>query len=202
MITIGLTGSIGMGKSTTAGLFAAEGVPVFDADAAVAQMYAPGGEAVPLLQAVFPDVVVDGQVERGALSAHLNNHPQDFARLEAIVHPLVAARRADFLDQARKDSAWCVLFDIPLLFETGMHAYVDVIVVVSAPPDMQRERVLTRDGMHVEKFDMILERQMPDTEKRNRAHYVVDTSKSVDDARQQVRAILEALRKQSHNPAP
>lgn len=202
MITIGLTGSIGMGKSTTASLFAEEGVPVFDADAAVAQMYAPGGEAVPLLRAVFSDVVVDGQVDRGALSAHLNNHPQDFAKLESVVHPLVAARRADFLDQARKDGAWCVLFDIPLLFETGMDAHVDVIVVVSAPADIQRARVLARNGMHEEKLDMILLRQTPDTVKRERGDYVVDTSKSVDDARQQVRAILEALRKQSHNPAP
>jgi len=201
MITIGLTGSIGMGKSTTASLFAQEGVPVFDADAAVAQMYAPGGEAVPLLREVFADAVVDGQVDRGALSNHLNTHPEDFAKLESIVHPLVAARRAAFLERADKDGAWCVLFDIPLLFETGMEGHVDVIVVVSAPPDIQRERVLARDGMHEDKLDMILSRQTPDALKRERGDYVVDTSKSVDDARRQVRAILEDLRKQSHNQA-
>ncbi|AZU02616.1 dephospho-CoA kinase [Glycocaulis alkaliphilus] len=202
MITIGLTGSIGMGKSTTASLFAAEGVPVFDADAAVAGMYAPGGEAVELVNAVFPDVTTAGRVDRDALSAHLKDNPQDFARLEAIVHPLVAARRAAFLQQARKDGAWCVLFDIPLLFETGMEGHVDVIVVVSAPEDVQRTRVLARDGMHADKFDMILARQTPDAHKRERADFVIDTSKGVDDARDQVRAVLDALRERPQNPRP
>lgn len=202
MITIGLTGSIGMGKSTTAALFAQQGVPVFDADAAVAEMYAPGGEAVDPVDAVFRDVVTDGRVDREALSAHLKDNPQDFARLEAIVHPLVAARRAGFLEQARKDEAWCVLFDIPLLFETGMEGHVDVIVVVSAPEDIQRRRVLARAGMHAEKLDMILARQTPDGEKRQRADFIIDTSKGVDDARDQVRAVLDALRKSSQNPRP
>ncbi|MFC4726011.1 dephospho-CoA kinase [Glycocaulis abyssi] len=202
MIAIGLTGSIGMGKSTTAALFAQQGVPVFDADAAVAAMYAPGGEAVKPVGAMFPDVVRDGRVDREALSAHLKESPADFARLEAIVHPLVAARRAGFLEQARKDGAWCVLFDIPLLFETGMEDHVDVIVVVSAPEDIQRTRVLARDGMHAEKLDMILARQTPDGEKRQRADFIIDTSKGVDDARHQVRAVLDALRKSSQNPRP
>ncbi|WP_429912811.1 dephospho-CoA kinase [Glycocaulis sp.] len=202
MITIGLTGSIGMGKSTTAALFAQQGVPVFDADAAVAEMYAPGGEAVKPLNAVFRDVVAGGRVDREALSAHLKDNPQDFARLEAIVHPLVAARRAGFLEQARKDGAWCVLFDIPLLFETGMEGHVDIVVVVSAPEDVQRTRVLAREGMHAEKLDMILARQTPDGEKRQRADFIIDTSKGVDDARQQVRAVLDALRKSSQNPQP
>ncbi|MGY6660710.1 MAG: dephospho-CoA kinase [Glycocaulis sp.] len=200
MITIGLTGSIGMGKSTTASLFAAEGVPVFDADAAVAAMYAPGGEAVEPVGTVFPDVITAGRVDRGELSAHLKDKPQDFARLEAIVHPLVAARRAGFLQQARKDGAWCVLFDIPLLFETGMEGHVDVIVVVSAPEELQRTRVLARDGMHAEKFDMILARQTPDAHKRERADFVIDTSKGVDEARDQVRAVLDALRERPQNP--
>lgn len=202
MITIGLTGSIGMGKSTTASLFAAEGVPVFDADAAVAGMYAPGGEAVEAVGTVFPDVVSGGRVDRGALSAHLKDKPQDFARLEAIVHPLVAARRAAFLQQAREGGAWCVLFDIPLLFETGMDGHVDVIVVVSAPEDVQRIRVLARDGMHAEKLDMILARQTPDAHKRERADFVIDTSKGVDEARLQVRAVLDALRERPQNPRP
>ncbi|MBV5258569.1 dephospho-CoA kinase [Synechococcus moorigangaii CMS01] len=202
MITVALTGSIGMGKSTTASLFAAEGIPVFDADAAVADMYAPGGEAVTPLSMAFPDIVADGRVNRDKLSAHLKRQPYDFARLEAIVHPLVAARRAAFLEQARADGAWCVLFDIPLLFETGMEAHVDVVVVVSAPADIQRTRVLARDGMHAEKLDMILSRQTPDAHKRERADFVIDTSKGVDDARHQVRAILDALRKRRQNPGP
>ncbi|WP_439632568.1 dephospho-CoA kinase [Glycocaulis sp.] len=202
MITIGLTGSIGMGKSTTASLFAAEGVPVFDADAAVAAMYAPGGEAVEPVGTVFPDVITAGRVDRDALSVHLKDKPQDFARLEAIVHPLVAARRAGFLQQARKDGAWCVLFDIPLLFETGMEGHVDVIVVVSAPEELQRTRVLARDGMHADKLDMILARQTPDAHKRERADFVIDTSKGVDEARLQVRAVLDALRERPQNPRP
>lgn len=202
MITIGLTGSIGMGKSTTAALFAEQGVPVFDADAAVAQMYAPGGEAVAAVGALFPDVIIGGAVDRAALSAHLNNNPQDFARLEAIVHPLVAERRTAFLEKARSAGAWCVVFDIPLLFETGAQSRVDRIVVVSAPEETQRQRVLARDGMHAEKLEMILARQTPDAQKRKHADFVIDTSKGVDDARQQVRAVLDALGKQRQNPAP
>lgn len=202
MMILGLTGSIGMGKSTTAALFAAEGVPVFDADAAVAAMYAPGGEAVEPVAALCPGALQGGGIDRAALSAHLKAHPDDFARLEAIVHPLVAARRAGFLEQARKDGAWCVLFDIPLLFETGGDAHVDVILVASAPEAVQRERVLARDGMHAEKLDMILARQTPDAQKRERAHFVIDTSKGVEDARLQVRAVLDALRERLQNPAP
>lgn len=202
MIHIGLTGSIGMGKSTTAGLFAKEGVPVFDADAAVAAMYARGGEGVEAVEAAFPHVIRAGAVDRVALSAHLKDNPADFARLEAIVHPLVAARRAAFLDEAEKKGAWCVLFDIPLLFETGMDGRVDVIVVVSAPHTVQRERVLAREGMHPEKFEMILARQTPDAEKRERAHYVIDTSAGIEAAHDQVRAVLESLCKQIHTPSP
>ncbi len=201
MIVIGLTGSIGMGKSTTAGLFADEGVPVFDADAAVAALYAPGGAAVKSLREAFPDVVKDGAVDREALSVHLKANPQDFARLEGIVHPLVGKARHGFVEKAQADGAPFVVFDIPLLFETDQHERVDVIVVVSAPEDIQRDRVLARDGMSHEKLDMILSRQTPDAEKRQRADFVVDTSKGVDDARYQVRAILEALRERAETPS-
>lgn len=202
MIVIGLTGSIGMGKSTTAGLFADEGVPVFDADAAVAALYAPGGAAVKPLGEAFPDVIRDGAVDRDALSAHLKAHPQDFARLESIVHPLVGEARHGFIEKARADGAPFVVFDIPLLFETGQHERVDVIVVVSAPEDIQRERVLARNGMSEEKLAMILARQTPDAEKRASADFVVDSSKGVDHARDQVRAILESLRERAETSSP
>lgn len=202
MILIGLTGSIGMGKSTTAGLFAKEGVPVFDADAAVAALYDAGGEGVEPVGAAFPGVVKDGRVDRVALSAHLKAHPDDFAVLEALVHPLVAARRSAFLEKARAEGAWCVLFDIPLLFETGMEAGVDTVVVVSAPEPVQRARVLARPGMAPEKLDMILARQTPDAEKRKQADFVIDTSKGVDHAHEEVRAILEALRERRHTARP
>lgn len=202
MMVIGLTGSIGMGKSTTARLFAEMGVPVFDADAAVADMYAPGGEAVEPVAALCPDALQSGGIDRSVLSAHLKAHPEDFPRLEAIVHPLVSARRAAFLENAQAEGAWCVLFDIPLLFETGMDARVDVIVVVSAAEDIQRARVLARDGMHAEKLDMILTRQTPDAHKRSRADFVIDTSKSVDDARLQVRRVMDALRERRQDTRP
>lgn len=201
MIHIGLTGSIGMGKSTTAALFAAEGVPVFDADAAVAALYAPGGEAVVPVGAAFAGVVKGGAVDREALSAHLRARPEDFARLEAIVHPLVAKARHDFIGNARAAGAPFVLFDVPLLFETGQHEHVDVVVVVSAPEDIQRERVLARNGMSADKLAMILARQTPDGEKRARADFVIDTSKGVDHARQQVRTLLDALRERGKDGA-
>ena len=202
MIVIGLTGSIGMGKSTTAALFAEEGVPVFDADAAVASLYARGGAGVGPVGEAFDGVVIDGAVSREALSAHLKANPKDFAKLEAIVHPLVGAARHGFIEEARKRGEPFVVFDIPLLFETGQHERVDVIVVVSAPEDVQRSRVLARDGMNEDKLDMILARQTPDHEKRARAHFVVDTSRGVEHARETVREILAALRERAQNPAP
>lgn len=201
MIHIGLTGSIGMGKSTTAALFAAEGVPVFDADAAVAALYAPGGEAVKPVGEAFAGVVKDGAVDREALSAHLKACPEDFARLEAIVHPLVGKARHDFIENARAAGEAFVLFDVPLLFETGQHEHVDVVVVVSAPEDIQRERVLARNGMSADKLALILARQTPDGEKRARADFVIDTSKGVDHARQQVRTLLDALRERGKDGA-
>lgn len=191
MIVIGLTGSIGMGKSTTAGFFADEGVPVTSADAIVHALYRE--EAVAPVQAAFPGTVSAGVVDRERLSAALMNDPGGFARLEAIVHPLVRARETAFVEQARAaGNAFCLL-DIPLLFETGGEARVDKVVVVTCDPEIQRARVLARPGMTEEKFASILARQMPDAEKRARADYIVDTGAGLDAARQSVRDILAEL---------
>jgi dephospho-CoA kinase len=194
MITVGLTGSIGMGKSTTAAMFAAEGVPVYDADAEVHALYAKGGAAVAPLEAAFPGVVVDGAVDRAKLSHHVVGKPDALKRLEAIVHPLVGESRVGFFQKAVADGADIVILDIPLLFETGGEKRMDAVVVVSAPADLQRERVLARPGMDEAKLDAILARQMADAEKRARAHFVIDTSKGLDAARAQVRDVLKRLR--------
>lgn len=194
MITVGLTGSIGMGKSTTAAMFAAEGVPVYDADAEVHALYAKGGAAVAPLEAAFPGVVVDGAVDRTLLSQRVVGKPDDLKKLEAIVHPLVGESRVGFFQAAVAKGADIVILDIPLLFETGGEKRMDAVVVVSAPVDLQRERVLARPGMNEAKLDAILARQMADAEKRARAHFVIDTSKGLDDARRQVRDVLTRLR--------
>ena len=194
MKLIGLTGSIGMGKSTTARMFAEEGVPVFDADAAVHALYAPGGDAVAEIETAFPGTTGPDGVDRGKLSAALAGDPAGFEKLEAIVHPLVAAAREAFLEEARADGQWAVILDIPLLFESGREDAFDVLVVVSAPEDVQRDRVLARPGMTAEKFEAIKARQTPDHEKRAWADFIVDTSKGLDDARAQVRDIIAALR--------
>jgi dephospho-CoA kinase len=194
MITVGLTGSIGMGKSTTAAMFAAEGVPVYDADAEVHALYARGGAAVAPLEAAFPGVVVDGAVDRGKLSHYVVGQPDELKKLEAIVHPLVGESRVGFFQKAVADGADIVILDIPLLFETGGEKRMDAVVVVSAPADLQRERVLARPGMDEAKLDAILARQMADAEKRARAHFVIDTSLGLDHARTQVRDVLARLR--------
>jgi len=194
MKLVGLTGSIGMGKSTTAKLFAEEGVPVYDADAAVHQLYAPGGAAVERLEEEFGDVVVNGAVDRERLSAKVVGDPDAMKRLEAIVHPLVGASRVHFFEQAKATGADIVILDIPLLYETGGDAAMGAVVVVSAPADMQRERVLARPGMTAEKFEAILARQVPDAEKRARADFVIDTSQGVEAARAQVKEVLTTLR--------
>jgi dephospho-CoA kinase len=194
VILLGLTGSIGMGKSTTAAMFQAEGAPVYDADAAVHALYAPGGAAVPLLDAAFPGVVRAGAVDRAALSAAVVGKPDELRRLEAIVHPLVGHSRAGFFEAATAASADVVVLDIPLLFETGGERNMDAVAVVSAPADLQRERVLARPGMTPEKLDAILARQTPDADKRARADFVIDTGRGLDAARDQVRAVLAALR--------
>jgi len=188
---IGLTGSIGMGKSETAKLFAAEGVPVHDADAVIAQLYGKGGAAVDIVAREFPGAVKDGVVDRGALSAAVTNNPAALKKLENLVHPLVAAERDGFLETA---TAPIILFDIPLLFETGADADVNAIVVVSAPEAVQRARVLSRPGMTAEKFDALKSRQLDDAQKRQQAHYVVVTDKGLDHAREQVKMILADIR--------
>lgn len=188
MKVLGLTGSIGMGKSTTAGLFAELGVPVHDADAVVHALYEK--DAVAAIEAAFPGVVVEGRVDRGKLGARVLNDPRAMARLEAIVHPLVREAELAFLARAEKSGAAVAVLDVPLLFETGGDRRVDAVVVVSAPAAMQRERLLAREGMTPEKLDALLARQMPDEEKRARADFVVDSSRGIEPVRVRIREIL------------
>lgn len=195
MIVVGLTGSIGMGKSTTAGLFAAEGVPVNDADQVVHDLYR--SDAVEPIRQAFPTAVVDGVVDRQRLSENLAKNPANFKTLEAIVHPLVRLREKAFLEQQRATGASVVVLDIPLLFETNANNRVDKVIVVSCAPDVQRARVLARPGMTPEKFELILSRQTPDADKRAKADYVIDTGHGIDKAREQVKTILGDLRKQA-----
>ena len=192
MFIIGLTGSIAMGKTTTARLFAEEGVPVHDADAAVHKLYE--GEGVELIEAAFPGSTKDGKVDRMALSHQVVGNPSALQRLEAIVHPLVRESETKFLHEAERQGAGIVVLDIPLLFETGGEGRADATVVVSAPAEMQRARVLER-GVSLERLEALLKRQMPDAEKRRRADFVVDSSQGVEHARDQVRQILAVVAK-------
>ena len=191
MFVLGLTGSLGMGKSATAKMFAEEGVPVHDADAVVHRLYE--GEAVPLIEAAFPGTTAGGKVDRDRLASHVLGDGAAIKRLESIVHPLVAAARDRFLAEAERKGAAVAVLDIPLLFETGGDARCDAVVVVSAPPDVQRSRSFERPGMTEQKFAAILAKQLPDEEKRARADFVVDTSKGFDAARTQVRDILASV---------
>ncbi|MDP9423056.1 MAG: dephospho-CoA kinase [Pseudomonadota bacterium] len=191
MITLALTGSIGMGKSTVAAMFADAGVPTFDADAVVRSLQGPGGRLVPLIEARFPGTTRDGAVDREALSAAVLSNRDELAALEAIVHPAVHHERTRFI--VEHGDAPALLFDIPLLFETGGDGAFDKVIVVSAHARLQRERVLSRPGMNEEKFEQILARQLPDEEKRARADFVVDTSGTLDETRAQVRNILSCL---------
>jgi dephospho-CoA kinase len=191
MFILGLTGSVGMGKSVTARLFAEEGVPVHDADAVVHRLYE--GPAVAAIEAAFAGTTAHGKVDRGKLGARVIGDDAALKRLEAIVHPLVREDERRFLEVARQRGNQVVLLDIPLLYETGGERRVDAVVVVSAPAEVQRARVLARPGMTAAKLDAILAKQMPDAEKRRRADFVVDTSRGVEDARAQVRAILAAV---------
>ena len=200
MILIGLTGSIGMGKSTTAGMFRDLGVPVYDADAAVHGLYDTGGAAVAPVGEAFPGVVRDGKVDREALREAVLGKPEELKRLNAIVHPLVGRDRVGFFAEAEAAGADLVVLDIPLLFETGGHANVDAIVVASAPADMQRERVLARPGMTPDRLDAILAQQLADAEKRARAHFVVDTSRGLEPAREQVAKIVAVMRDPQKRP--
>ena len=196
MMLVGLTGSIGMGKSETAKMFTAEGVPVYDADAAVHALYARGGAAVAPIGEAFPDAIKDGAVDRAALSKAVLDQPDEFKKLESIIHPLVAKVQLEWLAARRDEGAEIVVLDIPLLFETGGETRVDKVVVVSAPAEVQRARVLARPGMSEEKLDAILAKQVPDAEKCAKADYVVETSHGLDDARAQVKAIIANLRDQ------
>jgi dephospho-CoA kinase len=191
MFVLGLTGSIGMGKSTTAKMFAAEGVPVHDADAAVHKLYE--GEAAPAIEAAFPGTTSKGKVNRVKLGARVLGDEIAMKRLEHIVHPLVRQAEERFLAEAKKNGAKVALLDIPLLYETAGDKRCDAVVVVTAPSDIQRVRAFERPGMSAEKFDAILAKQTPDTEKRRRADFVVDTSQGLDAARDQVRDILKAI---------
>src|SRR5580700_410375 len=188
MIVLGLTGSIGMGKSTTAQLFAEAGVPVYDADATVHRLYE--GEAVPVIEAAFPGTTANGKVDRNKLSAQVVHDPAAMKQLERIVHPMLGASRQKFLLDAEQSGAPVAVVDVPLLFETGGEKRVDAVVVVTTTPEIQRKRILARDNMTGEKLDAILARQLPDAEKRQRAHFVVDTSHGLDPVRARIRDIL------------
>jgi dephospho-CoA kinase len=189
MRVLGLTGSIGMGKSTTAKLFAEAGVPVYDADATVHHVYA--GEAAPLIEAAFPGTTADGKVDRVKLSAQVVGNDAAMKRLEQIVHPLLGAYHKKFLDAAEQSGATVAVVDVPLLYETGGEKRVDAVVVVTTDPEAQRQRILARGTMTEAAFDAILARQLPDAEKRKRADFVVDTSHGLDPVRVRIREILE-----------
>ena len=194
-LIIGLTGSIGMGKSTVAAMFADAGVPVFDADAEVRAMQGPDGELLPAIEAEFPGSTGAQGVNREALGKLVFGNPEKLARLEAIVHPAVGQKRADFLEENASEPM--LVFDIPLLFEGSGHEAVDTIVVVSAPADVQRKRVLARPGMTVEKFEHILGLQVPDSQKRERADHVIDTGTTLEQTREQISQLIRMLRPKS-----
>jgi dephospho-CoA kinase len=193
MIILGLTGSIGMGKSTTAQLFAEAGVPVYDADATVHKLYE--GEAAPVIEAAFPGTTINGKVDRARLSARVVHDPAAMKQLEQIVHPMLGASRQKFLQDAEQSGAPVAVVDVPLLYETGGEKRVDAVVVVTTSPEIQRERILARDNMTGEKLDAILARQLPDAEKRKRADFVVDTSHGLDPVRARIRDILNEAAK-------
>ncbi|AMS30470.1 MAG TPA: dephospho-CoA kinase [Hyphomonadaceae bacterium] len=193
MKIVALTGSIGMGKSTTSAMFKDLGVPVWDADAAVHRLYARDGAAIPPLQALIPEAVGPEGVDRTVLTRKILQDPGLLKQIESIVHPLVGKDRADFLVAAREQGAPLVMVDVPLLFETGGEAYVDAVIVVSCPPDLQRARVLARPGMTEEKFESILARQTPDEVKRAKSDFVIDTGLGLDAAREQVGKVHAAL---------
>lgn len=193
MLLVGLTGSIGMGKSETAKMFASLGIPVYDADAAVHALYAAGGAAVEPIGAAFPGVIREGAIDREELGKRVLGAPDELKRLEDIIHPLVGLSQLEFLKKAEESGDAMVILDIPLLFETGGEARVDASVVVSAPADLQRERVLARPGMTAEKFEAILAKQVPDAQKREKADFIVDSSRGLEPAFEDVKRIVEAL---------
>ncbi len=197
MITLGLTGSIGMGKSATAQMFQDLGIPVYDADAAVHRLYEKGGPAAAFIEQAFPGTTHDGAVDRAKLSQAVVGRPEALAKLEQIIHPLVAKDRERFTAKAKQNNAPLVVYDIPLLFEKGGDKTVDYILVVSVPVDVQRARVLNRKGMTEKKLNALLATQVPDAEKRARADFIIETHRGFDDARAQVQALVDRLLKQS-----
>ena len=192
MITIGLTGSIGMGKSTTAAMFKEAGCPVFDADNAVHDLYEKGGEAVPIIRAVFPDAIKEGAIDRGVLGRYMREDPIQLEVLESFIHPLVGNKRTQFFEDNK--AADITILDAPLLFETGLDKFVDHIVVVTAPAKIQRARVLSREGMTEELFKVLLSKQMPDAIKRKRADTLIFTDMGLENAREQVHSLLRKIR--------
>lgn len=192
MITIGLTGSIGMGKSTTAAMFKEAGCPVFDADNAVHDLYEKGGEAVPIIRAVFPDAIKEGAIDRGVLGRYMREDPIQLEVLESFIHPLVGNKRTQFFEDNK--AADITILDVPLLFETGLDKFVDHIVVVTAPAKIQRARVLSREGMTEELFKVLLSKQMPDAIKRKRADTLIFTDMGLENAREQVHSLLRKIR--------
>ncbi|MCL2385458.1 MAG: dephospho-CoA kinase [Alphaproteobacteria bacterium] len=191
MFVLGLTGSIGMGKTTTAALFAAEGIPVFDSDATVHELY--DEAAAPLIEAAFPGTTQNGVANRRLLAQRVLTDPAALKKLEAIVHPLVDERRRAFVADEAKKGSLIVVFDVPLLFETGLDQEVDAVVLVTAPEAVQKARVIGRPSMTLERFSIILARQMPDAEKRVKSHFIIDTSGGFSNAKSEVRGILRAL---------
>ena len=192
MIIVGLTGSIGMGKSTTSAMFREHGIPVYDADGAVHRLYA--GAAVAPMASIFPEAIVEGKIDRTVLSRLVMSDSGALRKIEAVVHPLVGVDRAGFMERCVREGARAVVFEVPVLFETGGDKNVDVVAVVSASADIQKRRVLARPEMTPEKFATIVSKQLPDAEKRRRAHYVVDTGRGLDPARRQVAALVASLR--------
>jgi dephospho-CoA kinase len=202
LIILGLTGSIGMGKSTTAAMFRELGVPVYDADAAVHASYAKGGACVDPVGDAFPGVVKEGAIDREALRGAVLGDPEALRRLNSIVHPIIGSLRNTFFEDAEAAGADMVVLDIPLLFEGGSERGMDAVAVVSAPPEVQRERVLQREGMTPERLDAILSHQTPDAEKRARADFIIDTGNGLEPVRKQVAEIIAIMRDPSLRPEP
>jgi len=194
MIKLGLTGSIGMGKTTTANIFRDLGYKVFDADAAVHKLYEKGGAAVPLIRAVFPNAVKSGSVDRVVLGQHMRADPLNLQVLESFIHPMIGVQRSEFIEAARENQDDIIIFDVPLLFETNGHLDMDAVIVVTAPESVQRARVLSRPGMSETLFKKLLSRQMSDAEKRRRADYLILTDKGLDSAREHVQIILKKIK--------
>ncbi len=194
MIKLGLTGSIGMGKTTTANIFRDMGYKVFDADATVHELYARGGKAVPLIKAVFPDAVKHGKINRQKLAGHMRADPLNLEVLESFIHPMVADARNVFINEAQDNHESIIIFDVPLLFETKGHIHMDAVIVVTAPQEVQQQRVMARPGMSLPLFKKLLARQMADKDKRAHADYIVFTDKGLDFARKQIQAIINDVK--------